>query len=490
MRARLAGLCLALAACATNPVTGRQEVIFMSPEREAAAGREAAQQVTQEMGLVDDPALVTWVSEIGTRVAAHSPRKDVRFEFHVAGMAETNAFALPGGYVYVSRGLLALARSEDELANVLAHEVGHVAARHAAQRETRALGVGLLSMLGTLAAGALGGAGAAQSAAQLGQVAGAGLIASYGRDQERQADEVGQRMAAAAGFDPGGMATFLSALDREVTLRLGQTRRPSFLDSHPSTPERVAATAARARTLGSRGELAPLAARNAFVGHLEGLLVEEDPAEGVVRGETFVHPDLDLTLRFPDGWAVQNGREAVGAQEPEGQALVVLQAQERGSDPRLAAEHFLRANAQSLELLDHGSFQGAEVAAYRARTRVALSQGDAGLELFWLAHQGTVYRLQCLAAAQSFAGFVRPFERTAASFGPLGAKERASVHERRLEIVSARAGESLEALGARGGNVWRLEQLALANGVEPGARLAAGQRIKLAVEKPYRGRKE
>jgi predicted Zn-dependent protease len=481
-------LCLALAACATNPVTGRQEVIFMSPEREAALGREAAAQVAQEMGLVQDPALVAYVGQLGARVAAHSPRKDVRFQFQIASMAETNAFALPGGYIYVSRGLLALARSEDELANVLAHEVGHVAARHAAQRETRALGVGVLSALGTLAAGALGGAGAAQSVAQLGQIAGAGLIASYGRDQEREADEVGQKMAAAAGFDAGGMASFLGALDREVTLRLGEPRLPTFLDSHPATPERVASTGTRARTLGSAGGLAPLAARNAFASRLAGLLVDADPAEGVVREETFLHPDLDFRMRFPEGWNVQNGRAAVGAQSPEG-ALAVLVMQERGSDPRRAAERFLQANAQALELVDHGTFAGAAVPAYRVRARVALQQGVAGAELFWLAQRGTIYRLQCLASLQRFAGSVGAFEGTAASFRPLSGAERASLRERRLQIVTANAGESLAALARRGGNVWPLAQVALANGVDgEAARLVAGQRVKIAVEIPYRAR--
>jgi predicted Zn-dependent protease len=207
-RAALAS-CLLLLACVTNPVTGREELVLMSPSREAAVGREAAAQVADEMGLVEDAALLAYVRGLGARVAAHSPRKDVSYQFAIANMAETNAFALPGGYIYVSRGLLALARSEDEVANVLAHEVGHVAARHAAQRETQALGVGLLSMLGTLGAAALGGQAAAAVAQQLGQVAGAGLIASYGRDQEREADDVGQRMARAAGFDPGGMVTFL-----------------------------------------------------------------------------------------------------------------------------------------------------------------------------------------------------------------------------------------------------------------------------------------
>jgi predicted Zn-dependent protease len=489
MRRSVALLAAALLACATNPVTGSREIVLMSPEREASVGKQAAEQVKQSMGLVDDPDLVAYVGQVGRRVAAHSPRKDVPFQFAIANMPETNAFALPGGYIYVSRGLLALARSEDELANVLAHEVGHVAARHAAQRETRALGVGLLSVLGTVAAGALGGQAAAGAASQLGQLAGAGLIASYGRDQERQADDVGQRMARAAGFDPGGMSTFLDALDHEVTLRLGKPRRPTFLDSHPATPERVRSAEARAQQLGTAGGLPPLSARNAFVARLEGLLVDEDPAEGVVREHLFLHPDLDLRIAFPKGWAVQNAKEAVGAQPPDGGALVVLGMQGSGSDPRAAAEKFVRANAQALEVLDEGPFSGAGVPAYRVRARVALQQGTAGAELFWLAHRGTIYALQCLAEAESFSGLVAEFTRTAKSFRPLAAEERASIRERRLHVVRATGGETLGALAQRSGNVWRIEQVALANGVAAEARLAAGQRIKLAVERPYRGRR-
>jgi predicted Zn-dependent protease len=487
MRRTLALLGAVLLACATNPVTGRQEIVLMSPEREATVGKQAAAEVAQSMGLVEDPDLVAYVRQVGARVAAHSPRKDVPFQFAIANMAETNAFALPGGYVYVSRGLLALARSEDELANVLAHEVGHVAAKHAAQRETRALGVGLLSVLGTVAAGALGGQAAAGAASQIGQLAGAGLIASYGRDQERQADEVGQQMARSAGFDPGGMTTFLNALDSEVTLRLGQPRRPTFLDSHPATPERVASARARAERLGSTGGLPPASERGGFLARLEGLLVEEDPSEGVVRDQVFLHPDLELRIAFPEGWAVQNGKQAVGAQEPEGTALVLLTVQEQGSDPRAAAEKFVRANAQAIEVLEDGAFSGAGAPAYRVRARVALQQGTAGAELFWLAHRGAIYRLQALAAAQAFESFVPEFTRTAKSFRALGAEERAGIRERRLHVVRASGGETLAALAERSGNVWRIEQVALANGLEPSAKLAAGQRIKLAVERPYRG---
>jgi predicted Zn-dependent protease len=207
-------------------VTGENEIVLMSPEREAAMGREASLEVERDIGLVAAPGLAAYVGSLGERLGALSPRQDVSYSVQVVNMPETNAFALPGGYTYVSRGLLALANTEGQLVNVIAHEVGHVAARHAAGRETRAVGVGLLSMLGTIAAGVLGGAEAAQTVAQIGQVAGAGLIATYSRDQERQADRVGQELAARAGWDPAAMAEFLRSLERETALQHEGGRMP------------------------------------------------------------------------------------------------------------------------------------------------------------------------------------------------------------------------------------------------------------------------
>src|SRR5262245_41044732 len=159
----------------------------MSTEREVALGRQASQEVEQATGPVQAPQLTPPAAALGPRRAQRSPRRDVSYRFAVADMPEPNAFALPGGYIYVSRGLLAIANSEAELANVIGHEIGHVAARHAAQREVRATGIGVLATLGTIAAAVAGSGEAVQAVGQLGQLAGAGLLASYGRDQEREA---------------------------------------------------------------------------------------------------------------------------------------------------------------------------------------------------------------------------------------------------------------------------------------------------------------
>ncbi len=472
------------AACAVNPVSGRRELSFMSPEREAALGSQAAREVAAEIGVIEQGPVAEYVRAIGGRIAAASPRTDVTYRFHVADMAEPNAFALPGGYIYVSRGLLAITNSEEELAAVIGHEVGHVAARHAAQRETRATGLGVLSLLGTVAAGVFGGSYAAQAANQLGQVAGAGLIAAYSRDQERQADQVGQEMTARAGWNPAAMSSFLRTLDRYTRLDPRAGRRPSFFDSHPMTPERVDTTAAFAETVGQRGPGTPIAATRAeFLRKIEGIVVGPDPAAGVVDGMRFLHPDLDFHLLLPQGWQVENSRAALGVFAPRGDALLTLMLQEQGNDPAAAARTFLQANR--LQPVAAGPLAVGGFDAYRAVAPAVTQGARVGLHLTWIAQRERIFRITGVAAAQLFNEYAPAFEQTAGSFGALTADERRSVHVRLLHAVPARDGETLSALAARAGDTWSTGETAAANALTDGVRLASGQLVKVVVARPY-----
>src|SRR5438876_307124 len=261
-----------LGACTRNPVSGRPELTVMSAATERRIGAEQAAEVARTIGLVDDPKLGTYVQEVGQRLAARSPRRDVTYTFAVVDMAEPNAFALPGGEIFVSRGLLVLATSEDELTGVLGHEIGHVAARHAARRVTRAaplalvtaLGAGITGLVSPAVGGLLGG---------VGELANSALLAPYSRDQEREADRVGQEIVAGAGYDPAAFSTFLHTLEREEALHRDQARAWSFFATHPPTPERVATTAQEAAHL-TRAVPAPIAASDAdFLAHLYGLFV-------------------------------------------------------------------------------------------------------------------------------------------------------------------------------------------------------------------------
>ncbi len=473
-----------LCACVTNPVTGRSEISLMSPAQEAAIGREEASKVEQQIGLVRDAKLTEYVSRVGERVAAFSPRKDVRYRFYVADMEEPNAFALPGGYIYVSRGLLALTNSEAELAGVIGHEIGHVAARHAAQRQTRATGVGVLTMLGVLAGAALGGAEMGQAAAQLGQVAGAGFIASYSRDQERQSDDVGQRMAAAAGYEPGGISEFLRTLGRDTTLRLGTKRRPTFLDSHPVTDERVRTTSERARTLQQAPSVSPfLPTRDAFVSSFDGLRIGPDPAEGVFVESAFLHGGLQFGMTFPRGWQTTNQRSFVGAQSTEQDALITLEAVGSRGDPAAYAQAFLdnaRFSPQIAERVRLGSLD-----AYRLLAEVQSQQGPVVGEWVFVEHPNGIYQISSLSSSSTYDRRRRELQSAIRSFHVLGADELSSIRDRRLRVVSARSGESLAALCSRAGSAWTPDEVAVANGLLASDRIQGGMPIKIAVDVPY-----
>ena len=455
----------------------------LTTEREVAEGRTAAQQVASEMGIVSDPGRVAYVRALGGRLAVLSPRQDLSYDFNIVDMTEANAFALPGGHIYVSRGLLALANSEQELANVIGHEIGHVAARHHAQQEARAQEVGVLSALGTLAAAVLAGPEAAQQIGQLGQIAGAGFLASHSRDQEREADEIGQALAAKGGWNPSGMAEFLSTLERETTLERGEQRYPSFLDTHPATPERVQSAIGRAKSL-ARAPSNPIARdRAAFLKTLDGLVVDEDPAAGLFESTLFRQPDLDFRVAFPEGWKTVNSPAAVGGAASDQSAMIQLSIQGQGSDPRAGAEAFLAK--EKLPVVSHGPTSVGALPGYQVRVKQTTQQGEIGALFTWIAHRNEIYRLECVAAEARFARFAPVCERTVESFRPLDAADREQIRTHVLRIESARPGESLAALGVRTGNVWSPDKTAVANGLDSPSRLPADGLVKIAVAVPY-----
>jgi predicted Zn-dependent protease len=219
--------------CAVNPVTGNREVVFMSIEGEKELGAENAKQVEEQMGLVDDPKLVSYIESIGQRLAKHSPYQDVTYQFQVVDMEEPNAFALPGGYVYVSRGLLVLVNAEDELAGVIGHEIGHVATRHSVQRLTRAAPIGLVTGVTSAAVGIVS-SSLANAVSGTGTLLNSAILAAYSREQENDADAIGQLLAIKAGWNPEGITHFLSPV-QERRLVCHQFRRLS----HLVCPERL-----------------------------------------------------------------------------------------------------------------------------------------------------------------------------------------------------------------------------------------------------------
>ena len=494
------GLALALPGCATNPVSGRPELVFMSREKEIELGEEAAKQVAEQVGLLNEESeLVTYIRELGATVASLSPRQDVEYTFNVADMVEPNAFALPGGPVYVSRGLLPLFNSEDELVNVLAHEVGHVAGRHHVRGDARRKTMALPAALGTIAAAATLGQGGAYLASASAQ----GLIAAHSRDQESEADEVGQKIAARAGWDPLGMSGFLNTLDRTNVLEHGEAQQGSFFATHPAAGERVGLTRERAGEL--QREPAETLDRPTFLAKLRGVVIGEDPKGGTLAdNNNFLHVDLGFRIRFPEDWFVVNAPSFVGAHEGDGAAQIKLELQQTETgDPKVAAQEFLAEEKRKLAEAEEKGEKVGELPDIKRTGRrefygrqaylleASVAQGQGTIAIYWVPIREYMFRLTCAMATPLWErGYRRDCRATARSLRRIKRKERAQVKLVRLDFAPARANETLAAFNERTKNDWTLEETAVANGLEQDATLTEGQLVKIAVSSTYEPKKE
>jgi predicted Zn-dependent protease len=457
---------IGIAACGGRPPPRAKprQVILRSEDVDKKVGQDAAQAVKGQLGLIEDPDLVAYVSEVGRRLARHAPRRRFSYKFQIVDQAAPNAFALPGGYIFVSRGLLTLANSEDELANVLGHEIVHVAARHAAARQE--IGRSLPLRFNWL---------------------GGGYLASYGRDQEREADRLGQGLSALAGYDPAGLVAFLRELEHTERLTLGASRLPSFWATHPSTSSRVTEASARAQMI-SRERAEPIApSRAEFLRRMEGLAIGTRASEGVFIGDRFLHADLDLMVRFPDGWTTHNTHQAVGAVSPKRDAQIFLELQGTGNDPQTAAAEYVEElTSAGFEIEDTQSVMIGSYPAFRVRGRFPGLQGHLRAVFTWLIRDDSIYRFTGAAPNTSFHAYQGTLLNVPRSFRPLRTSEREKIRETRLRIAVAREGESLLELSERTDNRWDIQYTAVVNDLFPDDALEVGQLVKIAIAEDYR----
>ena len=475
---------VSLAGCALNPVSGKPELALISADRERALGREEAKRVQAAIGFVTEPRLVGYVGEVGGRIGAQSPLTDVGYTFHVVDLPEPNAFALPGGYVYVTRGLLVLTNSEDELAGIVAHEVAHVAARHAVQRVSRAAPIGILSGIGAAVTGIVSPT-LGDVVGGMGALATQSLLVPYGREQEREADRVGAEMVAKAGWSPAALADALDTLEREEALKsAGRATNASFFETHPPLPERTASLRAFTATLAPAEPHSIAGSRAAFLERLDGLVVGRSAAEGVFEGSRFVHADLDVAIAFPPGWRTQNTRDAVGAVAPDGRATIALEVAGAGDDPMRALAAIDEAAGSDLAARAERTTIDGRPAAHVA-VELPTDDQPLALDLTSVAHRGRVFLVLGATRPAAAAELAGAFRATAQSLRALTAAELSRIRETRLRIVRARHGETLKALVTRSRSVWRPEMVAIANGLSESVRLADGQPVKVAVSEPY-----
>ncbi|MFZ5608247.1 MAG: M48 family metalloprotease [Pseudomonadota bacterium] len=482
----LMGLYLALSSCTTNPATGkRQFTPFMTPAQERQIGLQQHPQLLQQFGgAYDEPRLAAYVATVGGRMAKNSELANDDFTFTLLNSKVVNAFALPGGFVYMSRGLLGLMNDEAELASVLGHEVGHVTARHAANRYNR----GIFSQVIGIGIGIATGSG---EAAQLFMQGSQAWLLGYSREQEYQSDDLGVRYMTRAGYDPYGAPRMLAALGRESALQariLGKdeaSRVPAWARTHPLTEDRVTRALANARAQ-KVAVNAAVRNRDAFLSAIDGMAYDDDPGQGVVRGQEFWHPKLGFTFRVPEGFVLQNGESSVLADGPGDAAILFAGAKiQAGTDMTAYIGQVWASLSQNqgpaLSSIERLSVNGMDAATGVTR----LASGGSPLDIRVVGmrlSEGSAFHFIFVSPAGETASFSEPYRRTTYSFRRLSAEEARSVRGRRLKVVTMRAGDSAAALAAKMAyDDYQLERFLVLNGLDDASSLRAGDKVKLVV---------
>jgi predicted Zn-dependent protease len=441
-----------LAGCSVNPATGEQSFTgFMSPKDEARIGAEEHPKALRQFGGVyKERDLDAYVRRVGESLAAVSDRPDIRFTITLLNSDVVNAFALPGGYVYVTRGILALAENEAEIAGVLAHEIGHIVARHSAQRYSGAVATNLgLAILGI-------GAQVVGAPPGIGELSGTlaqGYLMKFSREQELESDMLGVCYLVRAGYDPNAMTSFFRKLKAHSALQAkisGRKDADNFdiMATHPRTTDRIAQAINLARTAPvSR----PRVARKTYLNHIDGMLFGDDPKQGVIKGRTFVHPDLRFSFTVPNGFVLQNGASQVGAKGPLG-ALIVFDIARNAmaSDTKTLNNYLAYTWGKGLRLINVERITINGLEAVTAEARVNASGGARDLRLIAIRGEGDrIYRLRFLTPPQLTGKLAADLQRTTNSFRRLSVAQAAAVKPLRVRIVNVGSARQIAGLVKR-----------------------------------------
>jgi predicted Zn-dependent protease len=481
----LVGALLTTSACTTAPAGG-STLALGTVEDDIRIGREAHPQILQQYGgTVGDPAVERYVQALGTRLKNVSELSEIDFTFTVLDSEIVNAFALPGGYVYVTRGLMALAEDEAELAGVIGHEIGHVTARHGAARQTTGTLAGGALVLGTIAAGVLGGEGAARAVDMLGRPLAQGAVMTYSRGQEYEADRLGVRYLSRAGYDPTAMATFLEALQTSAELQAqlaGDSARAQrnllegFFASHPDSPDRVARALTEAQgEPGTRRDRAPLLAA------LDGMVWGQSPEQGFVDGQHFAHPVLRFAFEYPRGYQLINQPQAVIGRGDNRFLVFDMGRTEQAMGPDRYLQRVWLEQANIRDVQTFRTANGLDAAIGFAQVQLSGRPAQGGFVAIQ-GPDGTFYRFAVLG------GQVGQTERNhlrsaADSFRLLSAAEAAELRPKRIRLVTVQPGDTIDGF-ARRMAVDRLprEHFVTLNGLDRGRELTPGEQVKIIVE--------
>jgi len=465
---------LALTHCAQNPVTGDKDFVLMSEQQEIQMGAQSHQDVLKEYAALDNPALQAYVNEVGQRLAKQSHRPNLEWHFTVVDSPDVNAFALPGGYVYITRGIMAYLNSEAELAGVVGHEIGHVTARHGVRQQSATAAAGLGAVLGSILVPGMDN----QAGATLMQSLAQAWTAGYGRDHELESDRLGAQYLAKTGYDPKAMIEVIGVLKDQELFAAEQAKRGGrqartyhgTFDTHPSNDARLKQVVGEADKYAVAN---PREGHDEYLQHMAGVVFGDSPDQGVIRDNALLHEKLGLAIQFPQGWQVQNRPDRVMAVSTKGDALVELQQGPKSDKPLTTLQKGLK--------LDAGARYGSgELSGYPAAFAAGSQQGKP-VVVAAVVFKGTQYLIAGMAKDKSTYDRERSTLRAAInSFHAITPAERKAARPFVLQLVTVQPGMTMADLARQsplGANAE--SQLRLINDLYPSGEPKPAQIIKI-----------
>lgn len=465
-------LCLAIG-CATAPVTGRREFVLMSEAEEISLGQKLDPKIIEQYGYYSDPALQEYVNQLGQKIAQVSHRSDLVFHFKIVDTPMINAFALPGGYVYITRGILAHLNSEAQISCILGHEIGHVTARHAVKQITKARAY----QIGVLTASVF--APEVSHFQDIFDIVMLGILQGYGRKNEFQADQLGQEYAFKAGYNPEDAVNFFQTL-KGIESESGNKRERSFLAdlfaSHPPLEERMEKDTERARILLAPGEKAVASFPNQYKSQLDGLLYGDDPENGIIVDNTFKHRDLCFELTFPEDWKITNEKTKVWAKDPQREWFITLTLHDLAK--KITPEEYAgkRARIIGFKIVSGETIKINSLPAYVGRGR----KGSISLKFAYVFKGDKVYCIGGAAPRAEFGKAEDEFTKTIFSFRGLSVAEAKEIKAARIRLYTIKEGDTLRSIAQKElGDIEKAKEIARLNGLDPQMPLREGDKLKL-----------
>ncbi len=440
------------------------------------SGQEAARRVEKNMGLIQHPKASPFLEELGDRLVAELGDQPFDYEFRIVDDKTPNAFAILGGHVYLSRGVLILMNNEDELAGVVGHEIIHSYKRHWVKSVQRGVVPGLLQLPGNLVGRVNKNIGNAINSPFK------AMTSRHDRSHEHEADRLGIQLAAKAGYEPAQLANILQSINLMATHATGETKKFSYLDSHPMTPDRIKNINKLSRKLLPSNRPPMASSKKDFLEMFEGMLIGPDPSHGIFVKNLFIHPELNIALEFPKGWRTFNSRDAAGAQETSGEAQLILTIEGPAGDPARSADNFkkkvnneLKAKPSEERSVDFKGNKG-----YYMRYQETTEENEKmSLCFLWFSKGKHMYQF----VGTGYDRHQAAMKEAVLTIRPLEDSDREKIKRIIYRVAEAQKGETIKTFNQRTKNVLTENLTAIINGLEMGQVLSDGQPIKIGTEK-------